>query len=846
MRRTLYVSLMMLLLWQFRSAAYAQPVIYKDRVFEGKDFEKIQLTAAHSGSRFINCTFRNIILHSGGVISVDGAQDIIFDGCTFENIAGDDYKDVHAIVCGTKGSDVIIRNCKFKNIAADGIQMGNNGEEIRNWQIIGNEFYDCRENGIDLKRVHGNILIKNNYFTETKFCKKGETIGCTGGGGAGIVIHMGSNGVTIDGNKFYKNGHGITVAEGVNPDEYGAPDNITVINNMIYKNAEHGLRIRMAKNTKIYNNTFVHNQVLNLRIELDEGQVADVKNNLFVGSDKYTQAALSKYMPGYGNLLYDDISKAGFVNPDIDDYHLKSTSPAVDAGVEVASIETDIDGDQRMIGKGYDVGADEQGTSSAPANISPTVSIVSPSTNTTVEAGKSFTISAQAKDQDGTVMAVKFYDGQKLIAEDKTSPYTHEILHTVAGECVLTAVAIDDKGATTTSSAIKVVIEDKEDDNTNPDEDNNDELTNGLQYAYYEGKWKNLPDFGNLAAKKKGIVSNFTLSPRNIEDYYAFLFYGYIKIEKSGTYTFYTSSDDGSRLYIGSKMVVNNDGRHAMQEKSGQMYLSQGVHSIKVHFFEYKGKEKLNVSYAGPGISKRTIPDYMLFTENTEKQVPPTENISPTVSIVNPSTNTTVEADNGITFTLVNAKIDQPVTGFNPIVEGAVINLAEVGTDLNIVAHVNGISNVAKVRFGYNNNGNYHTEKQPPYAIAGDNSGDFSSWTPATGDNKLIATVFSKDGTKLAEGILNFKVIDNSSARLISNIKAYPNPAVSELHVTTESSQEVTYNLIDNAGNTVKSGKVKEGSQVIKLDVQDLKTGIYYLKVITNNSYTTRKIFVDK
>ncbi len=48
----------------------------------------------------------------------------------------------------------------------------------------------------------------------------------------------------------------------------------------------------------------------------------------------------------------------GFVNPAAGDYHIGPTSAAVDVGVD-AGVTTDIDGDPRPYGSGYDIGADE-------------------------------------------------------------------------------------------------------------------------------------------------------------------------------------------------------------------------------------------------------------------------------------------------------------------------------------------------------------------------------------------------------------------------------------------------------------------------------------------------------
>jgi hypothetical protein len=61
-------------------------------------------------------------------------------------------------------------------------------------------------------------------------------------------------------------------------------------------------------------------------------------------------------------------------------------------------------------------------------------------------------------------------------------------------------------------------------------------------------------------------------------------------------FAFFTESDDGSRLLIGGRQVVLNDGMHAMEEKKGEIALAGGLHSIRVEFFERTGGEGLAVS----------------------------------------------------------------------------------------------------------------------------------------------------------------------------------------------------------------------------------------------------------
>ncbi len=150
------------------------------------------------------------------------------------------------------------------------------------------------------------------------------------------------------------------------------------------------------------------------------------------------------------------------------------------------------------------------------------------------------------------------------------------------------------------------------------DPENPSNPVNGINYSYYTGTWSQLPDFNGLAPVKTGnSTSGFDISPRMQEVNYAFKYTGYISIPADGTYTFYTSSDDGSKLYIGDKEVVNNDGLHAVIEANGQIGLKAGRHAITVTFFQQGGGQSLAVSYDGPGLSKTLVPVSALYIQGS-------------------------------------------------------------------------------------------------------------------------------------------------------------------------------------------------------------------------------------
>lgn len=111
----------------------------------------------------------------------------------------------------------------------------------------------------------------------------------------------------------------------------------------------------------------------------------------------------------------------------------------------------------------------------------------------------------------------------------------------------------------------------------------------------------------------------------------------------------------------------------------------------------------------------------------------------------------------------MNADTDQPVQGYDPIPSGITLNLATLPTkNLNIRANTNP-SVIGSVRFVYG--GVTKTETAAPYAMAGDNSGNYNAWTPAAGAFAVTATGFSganASGTAGAPVTLNLNVVNVS------------------------------------------------------------------------------------
>jgi fibronectin type 3 domain-containing protein len=91
-------------------------------------------------------------------------------------------------------------------------------------------------------------------------------------------------------------------------------------------------------------------------------------------------------------------------------------------------------------------------------NLPPAVSLTSPTAGGQFIAPASVAITASATDSDGSISRVEFYSGTTKIGESSASPCGITWSNVPAGLYSITAVAIDNLGASTSSSAISVSV----------------------------------------------------------------------------------------------------------------------------------------------------------------------------------------------------------------------------------------------------------------------------------------------------------------------------------------------------------------------------------------------------
>jgi PA14 domain len=91
-------------------------------------------------------------------------------------------------------------------------------------------------------------------------------------------------------------------------------------------------------------------------------------------------------------------------------------------------------------------------------------------------------------------------------------------------------------------------------------------------------------------------------------DHFAVRWSGVLRVPKDATYTLYLESDDGSRLSIDGRQLIDNGGQHAMEEKSGEIPLTAGDHPIVLDYFQNEGGKGCKLSWSTAEVEKASVP----------------------------------------------------------------------------------------------------------------------------------------------------------------------------------------------------------------------------------------------
>ena len=135
----------------------------------------------------------------------------------------------------------------------------------------------------------------------------------------------------------------------------------------------------------------------------------------------------------------------------------------------------------------------------------------------------------------------------------------------------------------------------------------------GIAYDYIEDYCVSVADIQKYKVTSSGVMPSFNISGIPDERAFAFRFTGFLKIPKTGIYTFYMKSNDGSNMYLDNKLLLDYDLTRSGIEKTRQKWLEQGWHPFRINYYQMGGKKSLNTKWRKPSGNIEEIPTESLF-----------------------------------------------------------------------------------------------------------------------------------------------------------------------------------------------------------------------------------------
>jgi alpha-L-fucosidase len=142
-------------------------------------------------------------------------------------------------------------------------------------------------------------------------------------------------------------------------------------------------------------------------------------------------------------------------------------------------------------------------------------------------------------------------------------------------------------------------------------------LQPGLRLTKYEAaSLQSLDQLAGARVVTKVITAHISLQDTSRKEQCGLMYEGYISAPGDGLYSFYLSSDDGSKLWIDNNLIIDNDGLHGDNEKQGMCALQKGYHLFKLAYFNGSGDAALQLRYRTGVAEIKSIPLSMFFHEN--------------------------------------------------------------------------------------------------------------------------------------------------------------------------------------------------------------------------------------
>ncbi len=203
-------------------------------------------------------------------------------------------------------------------------------------------------------------------------------------------------------------------------------------------------------------------------------------------------------------------------------------------------------------------------------------------------------------------------------------------------------------------------------------------------------------------------------------------------------------------------------------------------------------------------------------------------------------------------FTLIDARDDVAIPAYDPIPEGAIINL-EVLEAKQLAIRANVTEQVGSISIALRNR--ERLENVWPFALFGDIYGDYVGRTFKAGVYAISATPYSEDfraGIKGPTKLITIEFVrEEEAASIVEELAGYPNPFNPQTTVYFEISKSahVELKVFDMLGREVAvlvDRTLASGNHNAIFEASGLPSGVYYARLVASGDVVTQQLLLMK
>ena len=213
-------------------------------------------------------------------------------------------------------------------------------------------------------------------------------------------------------------------------------------------------------------------------------------------------------------------------------------------------------------------------------------------------------LAASAADSDGAISQVEFYAGAARVGQVFAPPYSILLNNLGASNYAFTAVATDNSGLSATSRVVGVSVHLPEPAGRGT----------GLQAEYFVDR-----NLTQLFAARVDTNVNFNWGngvpiAGMAADNFSVRWTGRVQARRSGVHQFHTVTDEGVRLWVDGRLLVDNWSAHFQTEDSGSITLVAGrYYDLTMEYFEGSFSALAQLFWSQPGVAKEVVPAAQLY-----------------------------------------------------------------------------------------------------------------------------------------------------------------------------------------------------------------------------------------